>query len=99
MMMRFQKLDLHFSHNAVSDRYCHRHRPYHYSSSNADYYSYGSHCMLDPELNYRPVVGYINICPLVSLFIGDVFCEKCSLLVHLRALFIIPYKYINTSII
>ena len=34
--------------------------------------------MLDPELNYRPVVGYINICPYVSLFTGDLYCEKCN---------------------
>ena len=41
--------------------------------------------MLDPELDYRPVVGYINICPYVSLFTGDLFCEKCNQSFHLGA--------------
>jgi len=29
--------------------------------------AYASHCMLDMSDNYRPVAGYINICPSVSL--------------------------------
>ena len=29
-------------------------------------FSYASHCMLDMSDNYRPVAGYINICPEVS---------------------------------
>ena len=29
--------------------------------------AYASHCMLDMGDNYRPVAGYTNICPLVSL--------------------------------
>ena len=48
--------------------------------------------MLDPELNYRPVVGYINICPYVSLFTGDLFCEQCNQSFHLGAFDLLDHK-------
>ena len=35
--------------------------------------AYASHCMLDMSDNYRPVAGFINICPSVSLLYGTPF--------------------------
>ena len=45
---------------------------YYRNGFNGGYHSssiHGSHCMLDPKLKYRPVVGYINLCAVSYIYV------------------------------
>ena len=41
--------------------------------------AYASTCMLDSNDNYRPVAGYINICPSVSYLFKHAHCYRLEL--------------------